>query len=182
MNVAAALPTYDVITEDVEYLRTDGATLLARLYRPRGTGPFPAVVGVHGGAWTSGDRLNNEILDRAVAAAGAVVLAIDFRLAPQSPYPGSVADINYGIRWLKARAASLDSRADWVGAVASSSGGHQLLLNALRPRRFPLCRHANGGTGRCLARLRGRVLADRRSARPLPHGEGAGHRSSCQEP
>jgi acetyl esterase len=133
MNVAAALPTYDVITEDVEYLRTDGATLLARLYRPRGAGPFPAVVGVHGGAWTSGDRLNNEILDRAVAAAGAVVLALDFRLAPQSPYPGSVSDINYGIRWLKARAASLDSRADWVGAVASSSGGHQLLLNALRP-------------------------------------------------
>jgi len=133
MNVAAGIPNYDVIVEDVEYLHSGDVPLSARLYRPRGEGPFPAVVGVHGGAWTSGDRLNNEILDRAVAAAGAVVLAIDFRLAPQWPYPAPVADINYGIRWLKANAPRLDSRADWVGAVASSSGGHQMLLNALRP-------------------------------------------------
>jgi acetyl esterase len=134
MNVETVAPTYDVVSEDVEYLRSADAALSARLYRPRGAGPFPAVVGVHGGAWTSGDRLNNEILDRAMAAAGAVVLALDFRLAPLWPYPASVADINYGIRWLKVNAAPLDSRADWVGAVASSSGGHQMLLNALRPR------------------------------------------------
>jgi acetyl esterase len=47
-------------TEDLEYLRSEGnAPLLARYYRPEGTGPFPAVLEVHGGAWTSGDRLNN---------------------------------------------------------------------------------------------------------------------------
>jgi len=61
------------------------------------------------------------------------VLALDFRLAPQWAYPASVADINYGIRWLKANALRLDSRPDWVGSVGSSSGGHQMLLNALRP-------------------------------------------------
>jgi acetyl esterase len=134
MNVVAAPPIHEVVTEDIEYLRIGDVPLLARLYRPRGAGPFPAVVGVHGGAWTSGDRLNNAILDQAVAAAGAVVLALDFRLAPQFPYPASVADINFGIRWLKANAPRFGSRADWVGAVASSSGGHQMLLNALRPR------------------------------------------------
>jgi acetyl esterase len=91
------------------------------------------VVGVHGGAWTSGDRLNNAILDEAVAASGAVVMAVDFRLAPQFPYPAAIADINFGIRWLKANAARLGSRPDWVGAVGSSSGGHQMLLTALRP-------------------------------------------------
>ncbi len=133
MNVMADPPRYEVTTEDIEYLRVDDAPLLARLYRPRGDGPFPAVIGVHGGAWTGGDRLNNALLDEAVAAAGVVVLAVDFRLAPQSPYPGPVADINYGVRWLKANAARLGSRAEWVGAVASSSGGHQMLLNAMRP-------------------------------------------------
>jgi acetyl esterase/lipase len=108
--------------------------LLARLYRPRGSGPFPAVVGVHGGAWTSGDRTNNAVIDQAVAAAGAVVLALDFRIAPRWRYPASVADVNFGIRWLKGHAAQFDTRADWVGAVGSSSGGQQMLLNALRPR------------------------------------------------
>jgi acetyl esterase len=91
------------------------------------------VVGVHGGAWTSGDRNNNQAIDAALAAAGVVVLALDFRLAPKAPYPASVADVNFGTRWLKAHAEELGSRADWVGMVATSSGGHQALLSALRP-------------------------------------------------
>ena len=49
-------------TEDLEYLRAGGTPLLARFYRPEGQGPFPAVLEVHGGAWTSGDRLNNVML------------------------------------------------------------------------------------------------------------------------
>jgi acetyl esterase/lipase len=89
---------------------------------------------VHGGAWTSGDRTNNAAIDQALAAAGTVVMALDFRIAPRWPYPASVADVNFGIRWLKAHAAQFDTRPDWVGAVGSSSGGQQMLLNALRPR------------------------------------------------
>jgi acetyl esterase/lipase len=73
-------------------------------------------------------------IDKALAVAGAVVLALDFRLAPQAAYPASVADVNFGTRWLKAHAKDFGSRPDWVGAVASSSGGQQMLLNALRPR------------------------------------------------
>jgi acetyl esterase len=134
MNIAAGLVAYDVTSEDIEYQRIDGEPLLARLYRPRGSGSFPAVVGVHGGAWTSGDRTNNAAIDQALAAAGAVVMALDFRIAPRWPYPASVADVNFGIRWLKAHAAQFATRPDWVGAVGSSSGGQQMLLNALRPR------------------------------------------------
>ena len=121
------------ITEDVEYRNIQGMPLLAKLYRPQGTGPFPAVVGVHGGAWTSGDRNNNQVIDAALAAAGVVVLALDFRLAPEAPYPASVADVNFGTRWLKAHAKKFGSRVDWVGMVAGSSGGHQGLLSTLRP-------------------------------------------------
>jgi acetyl esterase len=119
-------------TEDIEYRTVGGERLLAKLYRPQGEGPFPAVVGVHGGAWTSGDRNNNHVIDAALAAAGVVVLALDFRLAPKAPYPASVADVNFGTRWLKAHAEELGSRPDWVGMVATSSGGHQGLLSALR--------------------------------------------------
>jgi acetyl esterase/lipase len=134
MSTAANLAAYDVVSEDIEYQRIDGEPLLARIYRPRGAGSFPAVVGVHGGAWTSGDRTNNAAIDQALAAAGTVVMALDFRIAPRWRYPAPVADVNYGIRWLKAHAAQFDTRPDWVGAVGSSSGGQQMLLSAMRPR------------------------------------------------
>jgi acetyl esterase len=130
---AVTFTTHDFTSQDIEYHTVDGETLLAKLYRPAGAGPFPAVVGVHGGAWTSGDRNNNQAIDAALAAAGVVVLALDFRLAPKTPYPGSIADINFGTRWLKAHASEFGSRPDWVGTVAGSSGAHQALLSALRP-------------------------------------------------
>jgi acetyl esterase len=122
----------EVETRDIEY-RQHGEPLLARLYRPKGTGPFPAVVEVHGGAWASGDRLNNAPLDEALAKSGIVVLAIDFRMPPQHRYPASIADIHFATRWLKAHAAEFGSRRELVGGLGTSSGAHQLLLSALRP-------------------------------------------------
>src|SRR4051812_30742791 len=113
--------------------RLDGAPLLARLYGPIGSGPFPALIEVHGGAWASGDRLNNAPLDEALAKSGIVVLAIDFRMPPQHRYPASIADINFAIRWLKAHAREFGSRRELVSALGTSSGGHQLLLAARKP-------------------------------------------------
>jgi acetyl esterase/lipase/hemerythrin superfamily protein len=123
----------DIETRDIEYRRQGGAAYLARLYQPKGAGPFPALVEVHGGAWASGDRLNNAPLDEALAKSGIVVLAIDFRMSPAHRYPDSIADINYATRWLKAHAAEFNSRHDLVGGLGTSSGGHQLLLSALKP-------------------------------------------------
>ena len=60
---------FEIEVRDLEYQRADGVPLLARLYRPTGSGPFPAVIDVHGGAWASGDRLNNAPLDEALARA-----------------------------------------------------------------------------------------------------------------
>jgi acetyl esterase/lipase len=61
------------------------------------------------------------------------MVAIDFRMPPDAAYPGSLADINYAIRWVKANADRLSTRADLVGVSGSSSGGHQAALVALRP-------------------------------------------------
>jgi acetyl esterase len=121
--------------EDVEYFRPAGsAPLLARYYRPEGGGPFPAVLEVHGGAWTSGDRLNNVAIGEYLAAHGIAVLSIDFRMPPALRYPETVAEVNFGIRFLKANAERFATRTDLVGGLGTSSGGHLLLLNALRPR------------------------------------------------
>jgi acetyl esterase/lipase len=107
--------------------------LPARLYQPEGEGPFPAIVDVHGGAWSSFDRLQNASIDAMLAATGIVVLALEFRMPPAAIYPAPVAEINFGIRWLKAHAQEYRTRADLVGGLGTSSGGHQLMLSALRP-------------------------------------------------
>src|SRR5207302_2349534 len=95
--------------------------------------PFPAVPEVHGGAWTSGDRLNNTAIGEYLAARGIVVLSVDFRMPPALRYPDTVADVNFGIRFLKANAQRFSTRPELVGGLGTSSGGHLLLLNALRP-------------------------------------------------
>src|SRR5437762_8423188 len=128
---------FEIEVRDLEYRRTDGVPLLARLYRPirpgNSGGPFPALVEVHGGAWASGDRLNNAPLDEALAKSGVVVLAIDFRMPPQHRYPASIADVNFATRWLKTHAAEFGSRRELVGGLGTSSGAHQLLLSVLKP-------------------------------------------------
>ena len=54
---------YEFAVEDVEYLRHGDTALLARLFRPHGQGPFPAVVELHGGAWCLGDRLQDTVIN-----------------------------------------------------------------------------------------------------------------------
>ena len=120
-------------TEDVIYHAPGGIHLLARLYIPAADGPLPAVVSVHGGRWCSETRLTNEPIDRSLAAAGVFVMAIDFRMPPDAKFPLPVADINFAIRWLHKNASHFGIRADWIGGLGTSSGGHQILLNALRP-------------------------------------------------
>jgi acetyl esterase len=122
-----------VRVEDVEYQQQGGKALLARLYRPAGTGPYPAAIQVHGGAWVHKDRTDNDFMARALAESGILVASLDFRMPPEAGYPASLADINLGIRWLKARARKYGSRPDWVGMFGTSSGGHQVLLAAMRP-------------------------------------------------
>lgn len=124
---------YELDVEDVEYVRHGDRPLLARLFKPRGTGPFPLVIQLHGGAWCRGDRLNDTLVNEQLAKSGLVVAALDFRMPPEAPYPASLADVNYAIRWLKARAAQLRSRSDRVGILGSSSGAHQAMLAAMKP-------------------------------------------------
>ena len=130
----AVLSRYEIDVEDVEYIRHGNKPLLARVYKPRGTGPFPLIVDLHGGAWCSKDRTTDAGTDEPLAKSGVVVVALDFRMPPEAGYPASLADINYAIRWCKARAAELGSRPDMVGILGVSSGGHQAMLAAMRPR------------------------------------------------
>src|SRR5262245_25284078 len=119
---------------DVEYLRHGSQPLLARVFTPRGDGPFPALVECHGGAWCQSDRTTERLRHEFMASHGVVSVALDFRSGNEAPYPASVQDINYAVRWVKLNAAKLKTRPDLVGLSGQSSGGHLAMLVAMRPR------------------------------------------------
>jgi len=123
--------TYDIDIEDVEYLRHGDNPLLARLHKPKGSGPFPIMLELHGGAWVRGTRENGNAANEALAKTGVIVAALDFRT--QAPYPASLADIHYAVRWAKTQAASWHGKPDRIGAIGTSSGGHQAMLLGMRP-------------------------------------------------
>lgn len=117
-----------------EYLVHAEGSLRARIFRPQGTGPFPAMVEVHGGGWCVDNRDSERHRHEAFARAGIVAVVLQFRQAEAGRYPRAVADLNYGVRWVKANAAMLGTRAEQVGISGQSSGGHLAMLVAMRPR------------------------------------------------
>jgi acetyl esterase/lipase len=125
---------FEVAVSEVEFRKNSaGRMLMARVYQPKGAGPFPTVLDLHGGAWNAKNRTAEEPMDRALAASGLLVVAIDMTLAPEAPYPACVQDANYGVRWLKTKAATWNGDPSRVGIYGSSSGGHVAELLAMRP-------------------------------------------------
>src|SRR5215470_6825798 len=125
---------FDLAVSEVELRRNSaGRMLMARIYQPKGAGPFPTVLDLHGGAWNRKDRLAEEPMDRALGASGLLVVAVDMTVAPEAPYPACVQDANYAVRWLKANAANWNGDGAKIGIYGSSSGGHVAELLALRP-------------------------------------------------
>ena len=122
-----------VQVHELEYRNVGNESWMVTIYQPQGDGPFPALLDVHGGAWNRGDRSADEVMNRALAASGIVVAAVDFRLAPVHPYPAQVQDVNFATRWLKAHAAEFNADPATVGGMGCSSGGHTLMLSAMRP-------------------------------------------------
>lgn len=123
---------YEIEAFDRVYRTGQGADWPVRIYQPQGDGPFPVLIDVHGGAWTRGNYLNNELIDSALAATGLLVLALEFRQSPDHPYPAQVQDVNYGTRWAKTHAADFNGDPGNVGGLGTSSGGHSMMLSALR--------------------------------------------------
>jgi acetyl esterase/lipase len=140
MQVAIVAPLvplpqpHTVSVEDVEYTRHAGEPLLARVYRPVAATPFAAMVDVHGGAWVVGNRTQHQAIDQALAAHGVLVASVDFRQPPGNAYPTSLVDVNLAIRWLKSQLGAFGvADGAKVGAFGGSSGGHVVILSAMRP-------------------------------------------------
>lgn len=130
-SIAAAEEKYDVVADQV-YVERESGPLKADLYVPKGDGPFPTFIVVHGGAWASGTKAQLAGVARGLAERGYTTAAISYRLAPQDTFPAQIHDCQAAVRWLRANAAKFKVDPDRIGGYGYSAGGHLVaLLGAL---------------------------------------------------
>jgi acetyl esterase/lipase len=107
----------------------------ARLYLPDGYAdhPRPAWVYVHGGGLSVGDLDSSDLKAANLAAdSGCVILSVDYRLAPEVPFPGPLDDCAAALTWLSANATQLHLQSDRIGVYGVSAGGLLAASLALR--------------------------------------------------
>jgi acetyl esterase len=106
-----------------------------RVYAPPGAGPLPVVVWFHGGGWVVGSLDTYDRLCRALAAAaGALVVSVGYRLAPEHRHPAAVEDCWAAVRWVAANAAAIGGRPDRLAVAGDSAGGNLATVVARRAR------------------------------------------------
>jgi acetyl esterase len=114
----------------------DAAGVRARLYVPDGADGAPVVVYLHGGGWVLGGLETHDGLCRLLAdRSGCAVLAVDYRLAPEHPYPAAFEDLERAVDWLRGTGAAhhgLD--ATRLAIAGDSAGGHLAAAGARRAR------------------------------------------------
>jgi acetyl esterase len=123
---------------DVPMPRGDGSALLARLYRPVSSGPdesLPVAIYFHGGGWCIGDVGSHDSLCRQIAnLSGCAVLSVDYRLAPEYPFPAAVEDALFATEWARDNAGLLGIDADRIALAGDSAGGNLAIVTALFAR------------------------------------------------
>ena len=112
------------VRSGVPFATVDGLSLVADLYLPKGSGPFPGVIYLHGGGWRNGNRSQLRRQATLMAKHGFVGMAIEYRLAPAHPYPAALDDAKDAVRWLRRHAKEYNVNSDHIAAVGSSAGGH----------------------------------------------------------
>ena len=168
-------PVADVA--DVVFPRADGGRVPARVYRPLAPGPQGGLlVWCHGGGWVMGDLEGFDRVARQLAnACGVPCVSVDYRLAPEHPFPAAVDDAQAAIEWACGDGAEQLGSDPARVVVGGDSAGAQLVTLALSRSRARRARAAAGLPGarrdlrqRCLSHLRRRPGADaRRHARLL---------------
>jgi len=113
------------VKNDVTYRTVDSEQLGLDVYQPAKKGKNrPAVVVVHGGGWTQGDKALFARQGNQLAERGFVAFSINYRLAPAHTYPAAVEDVEAAVEWVRKHAKAYGVDAKRIGALGGSAGGH----------------------------------------------------------
>ena len=114
------------------------------IYAPRsGSGPWPVIYFVYGGAWYQGDRSYYEFAARALAAAGYVVVIADYRLVPEVEYPTFLEDAAAGFAWTVEHVAQYGGDPARIALMGHSAGAYNAVMLLLVQRFLPAMGHAD---------------------------------------
>jgi acetyl esterase/lipase len=113
------------IKRDLVYSSVGSRELHLDLFLPKeGAGPFPAVVYIHGGGWSGGNKNAFQRQAAYMATKGYAGACMEYRLSGEARYPAAVHDSKAAVRWLRANAARYRIDAKRIGAAGGSAGGH----------------------------------------------------------
>jgi acetyl esterase len=128
-------PVPEVSSVEDRSIPGPGGEIPIRIYRPQGKGPFGVLVFYHGGGWVIGDLETHDRECRALCrGAGCLVVAVDYRLAPENAYPCAVHDAFAALRWVADNAGSLGGDPKRLAVGGDSAGGNLAAIVALMAR------------------------------------------------
>jgi acetyl esterase/lipase len=120
----------------VDHLVPGDPPVPVRLHRPLGTdGPMPCLLTIHGGGYVQGNADQDDVVwDDVCLDIGFTRLSVDYRLAPETPYPGALEDCYAALRWGHDNAEELGIDATRIGLAGGSAGGGLVAALALLTR------------------------------------------------
>lgn len=172
MEKAPRPPGPEVAKVEAHLIQGIGGDIPVRMYTPRGSGPFPALVWFHGGGWVFGSVDMADSTARHLAnMATCVVLSVDYRLAPETKFPGAAEDCYSATKWTADNVASINVDPSKIAVGGDSAGGnlaavvpimaldrggpsiiHQLLVYPVIDRNFSTSSYEKNAAGYLLSR------------------------------
>jgi acetyl esterase/lipase len=128
----AQQPAKAIEERDIVYAKVGSDELKLDVDQPAGaTGPLPAIVVLHGGAWRQGSKADVQRIFPEFIRRGYVAVAPQYRLCPKDTFPAQVHDVKAAVRWIKANGRKYQIDPDRIGAIGFSAGGHLALMLGL---------------------------------------------------
>ncbi|WP_068816193.1 alpha/beta hydrolase [Phormidesmis priestleyi] len=139
LDAFRGIPASDVrSTSNIQFSNPGGVPLTLNLYQPLQPGKYPTIVMIYGGAWQRGTPDSNESFSRYMAAHGYVVVAIDYRHAPQFKFPAQLEDINTAFAFVLDHVDDYNIDRDRIAVMGRSSGAHLAMLAAFQSDAPPI--------------------------------------------
>lgn len=110
------------VTRDLPFSNADGVRLRLDVYQPPGAGPYPVILQIYGGSWQTGSRTSREWFSRHFAQRGYVVVAIEYRHAPDWIWPEQIVDVRTALYWISETISTFAGDASRIVVIGRSAG------------------------------------------------------------